>query len=127
MKQRHRDTGPDLKTVLDVLARDGHACVRDGVPIRGDRGRDWVLHHRRPRAMGGSRDSVTNSPVNLLSLCAACHLHVESHRAEALEFGWLVPQAGDPARIAVLVGHGSRWRYLDHEGAYWDGPPLEAT
>lgn len=122
MVRRYRDTGPDLKTVLDVLARDRHMCVRDSVPIRGDRGTDWVIHHRRPRAMGGSRLPDTNEPQNLLSLCAACHEYVESHRAEALDNGWLVPQSGNPSLVSVLVEHGRRWVFLDPLGYYVDSP-----
>lgn len=118
----YRYTGPDLGTVLKVLDRDGHACVRDGAAIRGDRGKDWVIHHRRPRGIGGSRREDTNLPSNLLSLCAPCHDYIESHRAEALENGWLLHQGVDPPSVAVLVAHGSRWVYLNDEAEYADNP-----
>lgn len=124
-RRRSRDTGPDMETVMLVLNRDGYRCIRDGVPIEGDRGIDWVLHHRRARAMGGSRRPDTNSPVNLLSLCAPCHGFVESYRAEAYVKGWLVHTHHDPARVPVLVDHGSRWVYLDVAGSCSDNPPVE--
>lgn len=117
-----RSTGPDLDTVMAVLHRDGYRCVLDGAAIRGDRGVQWVLHHRRPRAMGGTRRRDANSPANLLSLCAACHGYVESNRAEALSNGWIVLQTQDPAVVAVLVAERSRWVYLTADGGYADDP-----
>lgn len=122
-----RNTGPDRDTVMLVLDRDGYRCVRDGVPIEGERGTDWVLHHRRPRAMGGTRREDVNSPANLLSLCAPCHAFVESFRSAALSRGWIVLQHEDPAAVAVLVAHGSRWAYLGHDGAYHDSPVVMAS
>jgi len=117
-----RSTGPDLDTVMLVRDRDGYHCVRCNAPIQGDRGVGWVLHHRRPRAMGGTRRDDANSPANLLSLCAPCHDHVESNRNESRTAGWLVPLMWDPAATAVLVEQGARWVYLDAEGAYVDAP-----
>jgi len=107
-----------------VLERDGGACVRCGIPIQGERGRDWSIHHRRPRGMGGTRKP--DSPANLLTLCGSgatgCHGEVESHRADALKSGWLVSQWADPAATPVLVGHGARWVYLTEDGTYADAP-----
>lgn len=60
-------TGPDFKTVLDVLSRDDHACVRCGTPARGDRGVQWVIHHRKPRGMGGTErpgDQLPEQPTH---------------------------------------------------------------
>lgn len=119
-----RDTGPSPETVAQVLTRDGFACVGCGIRISGERGRDWSLQHRRPRGMGGTRRDDTNSPANLLTVCGSgttgCHGQMESHRAEALENGWLITQDQDPAAVPVLVGHGSRWVLLTHDGLYHD-------
>lgn len=127
MKRRYVDTGPDFDTVMLVLARHGYRCTRCDMPIAGERGRDWSLQHRRPRAMGGSRAEDTNAPQNLIPLdgsgSTGCHGHVESHRAEALTFGWLLPQGADPLQHAVLIEHGSRFVYLDAEGGFADNPP----
>ena len=120
-----RYTGPSSACVNLVLARDGWKCVRCGEDIGGDRGLEWVVHHRRPRGLGGTRRTDTNSPINLLTLCSGCHVHVESHRGEALSNGWLVPQIADPATIGVLVEHGSRFTYLSADGRYSDDPPGE--
>lgn len=88
-------TGPDEATRTAVYERDHWRCVRCGDDTC------LQLHHRRPRAMGGSRDPQTNSPDNLLTLCEPCHGWVESHREEALRLGLLVRQGVDPATIAV--------------------------
>lgn len=120
-------TGPDLETVMTVLDRDGYRCVRCGVPIQGERGRDWSMQHRRPRGMGGTDRGDANSPANLVALCGSgttgCHGHVESRRAEAYVHGWLVSLHVDPANVPVLVDHGSRWVYLTDSGEYVDNPP----
>lgn len=118
--------GPDLAAVMAVLQRDGYRCCRCSAPINGDRGVHWVLHHRRPRAMGGTRRAESNQPQNLLALCTGCHVHVESHRSESLAKGWLVLQREDPATVAVLVEHGSRWVYLTEDGTYADDPVVAA-
>ena len=115
-------TGPDLATVMTVLQRDGYHCVRCNAPIQGDRGVGWVLHHRRPRAMGGTRRDDANSPANLLSLCAPCHDWIESNRNESRAAGWLVPLMWDPATVPVVVAQGTRRVHLDAEGGYVDVP-----
>lgn len=117
-----RYTGPSRETVNRVILRDGWTCVRCGQDIGGDRGLDWVCHHRRPRGLGGSRRADTNTCVNLLTLCTPCHVHVESHRGEALRNGWLVVQGTDPATVGVLVARESRFVYLA-DGRYSDDPP----
>ena len=121
MKRRYVATGPDDATVAVVLVRHYGKCARCDDLIRGERGLDWVVHHRRARGAGGSRREDTNSPANLVPLCGPgvdndCHGHVESHRAEALTFGWLVPQGADPATVPVLIEHGARRVLLDHDG-----------
>lgn len=119
-----RTTGPDFGTVLRVLSRDDHACVRCGVPVRGDRGVDWSVQHRVPRSGGGSND-----PENLVILCGSgttgCHGHVESYRAEALEHGYLVSRYSNPATVPILVRRewGERYVYLTPEAEYSDDPP----
>jgi hypothetical protein len=70
------------------------------------------LHHRRARGSGGSKDSATNGPANLLYLCGSgtsphCHGWIESHRTAAYNAGWLVHSWDDPARVPVaIVGRG---------------------
>lgn len=47
-------------------------------------------HHRLPRSASSVRNVERHDPELLLATCMACHEHVETHRAEALERGWLV-------------------------------------
>lgn len=124
IQARPRNTGPDVATIGTVLARDGYRCVRCGYTVH------WPccasIHHRKPRGMGGGE--ADNTPANLILLCGTgttgCHGQVESRRAEALESGWLVSRYADPASVAVLVDHGSRWVYLSASGEYVDDPPV---
>lgn len=121
LASRRKGTGPDADVVDAVLDRASHSCELDSAAVGPIRGVDHHIHHRRPRAAGGSRRPDTNSSANLLLLCPPCHESVESRRAEALECGWLVPQACDPASVAVLILR-DRWRYLTDAGTYSDKP-----
>lgn len=112
-----RNTGPDPETVQNVLARDHHSCRTCAMGIYGDRGINWVLHHRRPRGSGGSRRADTNSPSNLVVLCAHCHAAVEGNRTDALAAGWLVSQWDDPARVPVRAA-GLTTDFLDAQWIY---------
>lgn len=126
MRRSVRDTGPSLEVVMAVLHRDGYRCIRDGVPIVGERGWDWSIHHRRPRGAGGTSRTDANEPQNLVAVCGSgttgCHGFIESNRNEAREHGWIVPLHIDPLRVAVLVDHGSRWTYLSSDAQYVDHP-----
>lgn len=132
---RRRNTGPDDDTVITALKRsmrDGHtSCEICSVSIaNGLRGRDWSVHHRVPRGMGGTRDEAVNSAPSLLILCGSgvtgCHGRVESDRAEAYINGWLVSRYSDPAMTAVLLDNGARWAYLA-DGGYADNPPPDGV
>lgn len=124
-----RRTGPAATTVALVLARDHHSCRRCAMRLHGERGIDWVLHHRRPRAMGGTRRADTNSPSNLVALCTRCHTDVESHRDEARHAGWLVAQHDDPDRVPVRTAGlttdflDAAWVYLLADGTESDRHP----
>jgi hypothetical protein len=67
-------TGPDRRTRLLVLARDGYACVCCGVSVIGCR---YSLQHRKRRSQGGD-----NCPANLLTVLGSgttdCHLRIDS-------------------------------------------------
>lgn len=94
-----RDTGPDEKTTLAILERDGYACARCGRPLSGE----WSRQHRLPRQMGGRKDA--NGLENLLALCGSgvtlCHGHVESNREESYREGFLVRNGMNPAEVPV--------------------------
>ena len=116
-RQRPRDTGPSVEVKRDVMARCLGRCERCG----GGLADGHHIHHRRPRAMGGTGRPETNGHANLAVLCPGCHTTVESYRAEAYGDGWLVSQHADPAMAPVLL-HGERWVYLTATG-YSDNPP----
>lgn len=101
----------DMQTL--VLDRDGHACVRCGVPAE-------ATHHRKPRGMGGaSRQAAAHDASHLISLCSVCHVWVESERAAARLMGWLVPVGVDPAGYQLLW-HG-QWCHLTDRGTVLGG------
>lgn len=75
-----------------------------------------AIHHRRPRGAGSSRRPETNQPANGLCVCDPCHWWAESHREEALRYGWLVLQADTPADIPVL--RRGVWVTLDNAGDF---------
>jgi len=85
----------------------------------------WSAHHRRPKGAGGTRRADVHTLPNLLALCGSgttgCHGWVESNRTLALTWGFLVPQAADPAKMPVLLG-GRLWVLLTPDGAYEVSP-----
>ncbi|HEX3778489.1 MAG TPA: HNH endonuclease [Pseudonocardiaceae bacterium] len=113
IKAKRRDTGP-TRSVRDIVrARAGNRCElcrRDDGPMD--------IHHRRPRAMGGTSDPATNRPSNLVLLCRECHSNIESNRDGAQLIGWLVRQRADPSRVQLWRFPG--WVLLDDEGGYVD-------
>lgn len=121
--RRQRDTGPTKATRELVADRAGFCCEVCGALLRTlELG--WVavgsVHHRRPRAMGGTTRVETNSPANLLLVCGTgttgCHQLIEANRTRALAAGHLVRQTDDPAAIPTLLHRG--WVTLTHDGTY---------
>ena len=105
-----RQTAPTPATVDLVWDRDKGACARCGKPLfRPNRGVDWSLHHRRPRGMGGTRETWVNLPGNLVLLCGSgttgCHGWVEGNRATATDVGWLVSRLARYRSTDVPVFH----------------------
>lgn len=117
MRRRLRITGPPPEVVEAVYERAGYACEIAGCMVGDERGIDHHIHHRRPRALGGTSRGDTNLPQNLLLLCPPHHLEVERHRDHARAVGWLVPQSADPATVPVLVQR-DRWVLLTPDGRY---------
>ncbi|OBK92619.1 hypothetical protein A5646_03320 [Mycobacterium sp. 1245499.0] len=78
-------------------------------------------HHRRPRGAGGTKRPESNQPANALWVCNDCHARIESQRAEALTYGWLVRQTDDPADVPVL--YRGFWVWMDNLGNLHDTKP----
>lgn len=118
--KRYRSTGPVRGVVDLVYARDGGACVPCGRPLRGERGVGWSVHHRRPRRAGGDRRPEANLPANLMLTCGSgttgCHGFIESNRATAIAYGWLLSANDIPAEVAVRTWWGKV--LLDDEGRW---------
>ena len=100
-----------------VKVRDGYRCIR----CRAAAGENGALnlHHRQARGQGGSRDPLSASPANLLTLCGSgttgCHGWVEFHRSQAEALGFIVRHGIDPATVPVWID-GYRWM-LRHDGS----------
>lgn len=98
-------------------------AVREIVLARADGGlceicwwqRAEQIHHRRPRAAGGSKREDANRPPNLLAVCSVDHLAIESNRELAYRRGWLVRQGHNPADVPVMR-YGGAWALLDDAG-----------
>lgn len=122
-KARRRNTGPPeaVKDIVRTRAKGRCELCGGGVAF----GIAWVMdiHHRRPRAAGGTKDPAANQASNLVLLHRHCHEDlVESHRTWALAAGWLVLQGHDPALACVqIVGRAATW--LSNDGQYRDTPP----
>lgn len=103
-----RAKGVSADTALTVATRDAWSCVCCGRNIAGlERGRDWSVHHRIPRGMGGTRDERINAPANLLTVCGngteGCHGAIESLREAARDRGLILWRSQDPAAVPVEV------------------------
>lgn len=120
---RHAGTGPDAHTVEVVLTRDNWSCACCGFALSGVRGRDYAIHHRRPRRTGGDRRPDVNLPSNLVPLHSDCHeRRVESHRAVSYDNGWLLHAGDVPSQRPILHAvHG--WTYLTDDGRCEFAPP----
>ena len=71
--------------------------------------------------MGGTRQSNTNSPSNLILLCGdgvrGCHGYIEQNRAEARRTGFNVPQfVANPETIPVQYWDGRTYLLKDNGG-----------
>lgn len=91
------------ETKKDVFARDEHTCQRCGTTTG-----QLDPHHRIARGRGGTtKPDVSFGMANLVTLCRACHDHVEGNPEESFEAGWRIRHGNDPARIALpTLPHG---------------------
>lgn len=72
------------------------------------------MHHRRPRGMGGSRETRIHQPSMLLHLGNDCHEYIEHHRAEAIDEGWLLKNANDDRPVRIV----GRYVAFDDDGGF---------
>jgi hypothetical protein len=127
-RRTYRQTGPAsdvVEVVLERASRDGEPhCEVCGDPVRGTRGVNFALHHRKGRGLPDS-----HLPQNLILVHGAsnvdlCHGRIHSSRTEAQASGWSVSRNTlvDPLYVAILIDGGGRWVYLSAEGSYVNDP-----
>ncbi|WP_280320127.1 hypothetical protein [Nocardia wallacei] len=100
--------GPRVKSL--IVARSGGVCELDGC------GRAEVIHHRGPRALGGTHQGWVNWAANGFHIASRCHDRIESHRTRAYVNGWLVSRLGSVVAADVPVLRRGAWVLLDDEG-----------
>lgn len=115
------ETGPN-QAVRDLVRKRAEDCCE----LCGLWAVAAQIHHRRPRAMGGSSDPLANLPSNLVLFCALCHSYAETiERASAYKYGWLVPQGTDPKHAPFLLW--GDWVFLTDAGSYHADPSPSAA
>lgn len=95
--------------------REGERCFRCRRRLQfHERGYGWSLHHRQPRGMGGTRHAM--DMANGIVLCGhatspdGCHHWVESRRAIAEDYGYIVRRGiNPPAGIRIKRFDGTWW------------------
>jgi hypothetical protein len=92
---------PTPATVELVIDREFGKCAVCYNTIDTDpqtRGVRWSIHHRCPRASGGTKRAWVNEPANLLLVCGSgttgCHGWIESNRTTATPQGLLISSIG---------------------------------
>lgn len=110
-------------TVAAIVRRDGNCCALCGLPLSGERGFDWSVHHRCPRGAGGTSVGWVGSAANGLLLhghgTAGCHGVVEANRARAGHDGFLLSRLGRATALVIPVRHAVHgWVVLDAEGGF---------
>jgi hypothetical protein len=117
-KKSRRKTGATEEVRMSVMVRAAFRCERCGVSIQSI---PMSIHHRRPRAMGGTTRPETNYPSNLMALCGSgtsgCHGYLESHRSEAMDYGFIVPQYEQPNNVPVKT-YMNGWVLLNDDGSF---------
>ena len=113
--------GPDESA--RIIRRDQTRCAWCGNGVRGRRGVDWSIHHRRARGMGGSRVAWVNEAANGVVVCGngtqGCHSEIESQKALAIELGFTVGATWRFASNEVPIKHAVLgWVLLDNDGGY---------
>lgn len=112
-----RPKGFSDATVALIVERDRGLCAWCGKAVQGERGRDWSIHHRRPRASGGTSLDWVNGAANGVTLHQTCHEDVESHRTRALALGFLIRANGRATAVDLPIEHKVHGpRHLTNDG-----------
>lgn len=118
-------SGPSPTVRATVITRAGGMCEMCHMVIV----REFSLHHRRPRRMGGTRRTDANASHNLLLLCGSgttgCHGWVESHRVSGYADGVILYDRDDPAEHPYKDRFGQWWILTPSGTKHPTNPPTE--
>jgi hypothetical protein len=76
----------------EVMARDGGSCQVYAFAFPTEQ-RCWgrvILHHRKPKGMGGTFDPAIHDMDNLVALCDRHHVEVHHRPTESYDCGLLI-------------------------------------
>lgn len=112
----------DLKALRHAAyERSGGRCEITGTILPGGPDGEWAIHHRRPKAMGGTNRADTHTLPNVLALTHTIHnlathsVHLDPAWAKPL--GYLLRQDQIP-RLAPVLLYGRWWGLLGIHGEY---------
>lgn len=124
--QRKPTSGPTTATRALVWERAGGRCELCGRDLHALCA--YSVHHRLPRKAGGTTRPWVNGPENLLLACGTgttgCHGLIESQRASAYGYGWLIREGQQlPHEVSVVLGNPTwptrtRLVWLTPDGTY---------
>lgn len=117
-RRRREDGAFSDGTVKWIWDRDGGRCAWCGTPIVGERGWVWQVHHRLPRAVGGTSAPHVGRPSNGVLLHTTCHLDVESYRVEAVRRGFIIRHGVELPRMVPIDHKVLGWVRLRDDGTY---------
>lgn len=71
----------------EVMERDGWMCQAHAYGMTGPCNGRPIVHHRRARGSGGTKDPTIHDADNLVVLCDQHHLDVHANPAQSYENG----------------------------------------
>lgn len=101
-----------MASSMGILTRDGNRCLHCGTSDR------LSIQHRVNRGMGGSKDPRIHAPSNLLTICWAFNVQMESQPDMAelgRKYGWKLTRDQDPLTVPVWDAQAQLWYRLDDE------------
>lgn len=104
-------TKPTKAVVAKIIDREFGKCAvcYNTIDTTQDRGTSWSIHHRCPRAAGGTSRVWVNEAANLLLVCGSgttgCHGWIESNRDTARQQGLLISSNGIALAEDVEIEH----------------------
>lgn len=91
--QKNEDGEFSRGTVQLAIDRDLGCCAWCAAKLLGDRGAmpwQWQVHHRWPRAAGGTSEPFVARVSNAVPLHGECHRVIEEHRTDAEALGFII-------------------------------------